>query len=144
MWKKETKKQLHCVTYGKMVRTLVGSATRERRGGTWRSGFHFQLGGWGQLCFEAETEWGLEGGLGAWGEHCGWNRVGEEKSSKTGGRELTGSGCGGLRGHAEGLCSQWSGRWWRVLCVELCPSEKKYKRFWSPNPWSLWTDLIWN
>ena len=40
--------------------------------------------------------------------------MGEEESSRTGGRELTGTGCGGLRGHAEGLCSERSGRWWRV------------------------------
>lgn len=40
--------------------------------------------------------------------------MGEEESSRTGGRELTGTGCGGLRGHAVGLCSERSGTWWRV------------------------------
>ena len=39
-------------------------------------------------------------------ETCGWSRVGEEESSRTGGQELTGTGCIGLRAHGEGLCSE--------------------------------------
>ena len=87
------------------MRTLASSAAGGRRalGGVV---FHFQPGGQGWLCCEAETKRELEGGLGVRGDQCGWSRVGEEESSKTGGRELTGTGCVGLRGHAEGFCSE--------------------------------------
>ena len=96
---------------------------------------YFQSCGRGRLLCEAETEWGLEGGLGAWGDQCGWSRVGEEESSRTGGRELAGTGCGGLRAHAEGLCSEWSGRWWRVAVGWIVSPRKRH---WRPNHWSLW------
>ena len=77
MWKKETKKQLHCVTYGKMVRTLVGSATRERRGGTWRSGFPFSTGWLGSALFWSRDwvrTWGRFGSMRRtlWLEQSGW------------------------------------------------------------------------
>jgi len=42
-----------------------------------------------------QLDWNLHGGL----ERCPAKTV-------PGGRELTGTGCGGLRAHAEGLCSE--------------------------------------